>query len=141
MFGETLFSGSPFIRWTLVPVLLLFALGMPLMVDQWTPGVMIGIGTLSATSLLLALGLTAPSRFGWANRVVAAIVFLAFVLYLGSEIVSGPWRSGSRSQPSILSALAGLVIIGFPALRYALLGRFGPEPSSEENGEPPDGAT
>ena len=36
-FGQTLFGTSGFIRWTLTPFVLIFAIFMPLALDGWTP--------------------------------------------------------------------------------------------------------
>ena len=126
-FGEILFSGSRFIFWALSPFLLLFAVAMPLLENSWTSTKVVVVCGLDACAILLILMLFDSKRFWWAGRGVTAIVFLAFVAYLADEVHSGkPWRFGSRSESTPLNALVGLVIIGLPCLRYAIMGSFLP---------------
>jgi hypothetical protein len=81
-----------------------------------------GITTITGLGLL---ALWKPARYRWAGRVVCSIIFVAFAAYLVDEIANGePWRFGPPSEPSPLHALAGLLFIGLPSLRYAITGRF-----------------
>jgi uncharacterized protein YegJ (DUF2314 family) len=127
MFGRTLFSGSRFIFWALAPVLLLFAGSNLLFIDNWTGTSIAVVAALDAGCLLLVLVLYDPKRFHWAARGLTGMVFATYLAYLVYEFVlSGkPWlRRTPRGEAAPINALLGFVIIGLPALRYTLVGRF-----------------
>src|SRR5262245_24144747 len=68
-FGDTLFGGSPFIRWTLSPFLLVFALAAPLLIDRWTPIRVVVVSGMEFACIALLTGLWLPARVGrWALR-------------------------------------------------------------------------
>lgn len=129
-FGETLFGGSSFVRWTLTPVLIAFAIWMPLAVPELDGTKLVIVSGLLVVALALLAGFWLPRRFGVAAfRLVCAIIFLAYAAYLFSECRA--WLSGDktfsvgrRSESTPLNALMGMVIIGLPALLYAWKGRF-----------------
>src|SRR6185295_16012451 len=75
------FKPSPFMRWTLVPVLVAFAIGMPYLDARKTTGSTLLVAGLSTLSLLYAVALLAPARARWSSRVAAAMVFLFYVWY------------------------------------------------------------
>ena len=130
---------TPFVRAVLAPVLILFAAGMALMVDTWTTQAIVSISLLSGAALLGALWLISPKRFGWAGRVVAALVFLAYSAYLVYEFIfSGhEFRVVERSSNvSPRNALLGFVIIGLPCLWYALGKPTFGRRSQSDSGEP-----
>jgi hypothetical protein len=137
-FGRTLFGGSGFIRWSLTPFVLIFAIFMPLLIEQWTPtrvALMIGIEFMC---LALLAGFWLPARFGhWAFRGLAAMVFLVYATYLVHElfIAKKPFTLVERrSEASPRNAVLGLIFIGLPSLWFALRGRFTlrPEASPEQ---------
>ena len=140
-FGETLFGGSRFIRWSLSSFVLLFAAIMPLLIEKWTPiGIVIMVGTEFMCIALLA-GFWLPARFGrWAFRGLASMVFISYSVYLIHEFffTDTPFRVfESRGEASPRNALLGFIIIGLPSLWYALFGRFSlraPPPESEIDG-------
>jgi len=119
------FKPSPFMRWTLVPVLVAFAIGMPYLDARKTTGSTLLVAGLSTLSLLYAVALLAPARARWASRVAAAMVFLFYVWYAVIE-----WFFSSdpvtllepRGNASPVNALLGLFVIGVPALAYAVRG-------------------
>jgi hypothetical protein len=125
-FGSTLFAGSPFLAWTLIPILLLFAVGMPLTVPDDPPTARPVAYLLSVCAMLLALGLFNPRRFAWAFRIVCAMVALTYLAYMLEMFFSdGPFfGDGRRSSVSPVNSLLGFLIIGLPCLCYAVLGRF-----------------
>lgn len=125
-FGETLFGGSPFVRWALTPFLALFAVLMPLLIRNWTPlaiAVMIGI---EVVCLALLAGFWLPPSLGHvAHRIVAGTVFLFYCVYFVHEsLVAKKPFFDDHPGSSPLKALAGLFFIGLPGLWYALVGRF-----------------
>ena len=136
-FGEVLFSGSRFIFWALTPFLVLFIIVTTVMVEDWRSlGALLVLG-LDVTAALLILALYNKLRFWWASRVVAAIVFLAYLGFGFDEVRSGkPWIARSGSDTSPLEALLGLVFIGVPSFTYAAFGRFGIRKKDQEN--PPE---
>ncbi len=78
---EHFFTSTPFIRRTLIPALLLFAISIPLMMDQWSLGRALLVTGLSTTAVLYAGALAWPNRLRWAGRVVAGLVFLFYAIY------------------------------------------------------------
>jgi hypothetical protein len=126
-FGKTLFGGSRFIFWSLAPVIVIFLVTMPFLVPKWTIGIVLMLAAFWVIGIALILGMLNPARFGWAFRVVGAMVFLAYVAYALSELVENDWklkRPRSRGEANPVNALIGLAVIGGPALMYTLLGRF-----------------
>jgi hypothetical protein len=127
LFGRTLFSGSRFIFWALAPLLILFAIVMPLTVTQWSIGRAILIISMDLCAVLLALGLYNTARFWWALRGVTSIVFLAYLAYLIHQLVH--WTT-PLTLSSILAgdqpfrAIGAFIFIGIPCLLYSVLGRF-----------------
>jgi hypothetical protein len=133
MQGFTSESPRGFYFWSLAPFLLLFLVVMPLARPPELTGVVI-LCTVELLAGLLLLGLFNPFRFWWAFRGVGAIVFLGYVAYLVAMLFEGKVAAPRRAQPSMLNAIAGLVVFGLPGLWFSLLGRFTmrPEPPSED---------
>jgi hypothetical protein len=127
-FGETLFGGSPFVRWTLTPFVLLFAVLLPFLIPGLTPtAVAITVG-IEIMCLALIAGFWLPARFGrWALRVLAGLVFAADFIYLVYEFLFSdtPFKLvEARAKASPRNALLGFMVIGLPCLWYSLFGRF-----------------
>jgi hypothetical protein len=136
-FGETLFGGSAFVRWTLTPAVFLFAVLMPFLIPSWTPTtVAITVG-IEIMCLALIAGFWLPARLGrWALRVLAGLVFLAYFIYLIYEFLfsEAPFKIfEARGKASPRNALLGFIVIGLPCLWYSLFGRF-----TLKSGIPPD---
>jgi hypothetical protein len=135
-FGQTLFGGGGWMRWVLSPFVLLFAIFMPLALDDWTPIKVVIMAGMELMCLSLLAGFWLPARIGhWGFRLLAGLVFLAYAAYLVDELrlMDGTRSfSGRRSQASPLNAFLGLVIIGLPALWYAWRGYFGTSPEQLE---------
>ena len=123
---EHFFISTPFIRWTLIPALLLFAISVPLMMDEWTLGRTLVVIGLSGAAVLYAGALAWPRRLRWAGRAVAGMVFVFYAIYAIDQwfFSDAPFRLAEvKSNASPRNALLGLLIIGVPALIYALRGR------------------
>jgi len=143
-FGTTLFSGSPFIRWILSPVLLLMMIWMPIgmltMTELNTTRVVILIG-VELLALLLLIGFWSPPALALiAFRGVCFLVFLAYLAYVISEFRSDkpltlPQHKGEASP---IRSLFGFVMIGLPALGFAIFGRFTRRPPPTETREDQD---
>jgi hypothetical protein len=88
---------------------------------------------------LLALVSFAPGRFRWAGRALAAIVFFAFAAYVVDMARTRPssfWPPSGRSAATGFNSVLGLLVIGYPALKYALVGRFTWREPVEEDSDP-----
>lgn len=82
-FGETLFGGGGFVRWALSPFVLLFAVVMPLVIDEWTFGRALLIGGMELMCFCLLASFWLPPRIGFrAFRILAGMVALAYAYYL-----------------------------------------------------------
>jgi hypothetical protein len=135
-FGETLFGHSKFIRWTLSPLVLLFAILMPFLIEKWTimgAITMVGLELMCST---LLMGFWLPSRIGrLAFRVLAGLIFITYLSYLIYEFFFSdtPLRLiENSSETSPRNALLGFIIIGLPSLWYSIFGRFTIRPQPEE---------
>ncbi len=138
-FGIRLFAGSRFLRWTLAPLAIVSALVLAVLQLE-ARGLQLALFlALELALVLLALTAIAPNRFSWAGRGLAGLVFLAYVAYLLSMLVEQPssfWPPSERSAATGFNSLLGLLVIGYPSFKYALLGRFSwREQLTEEVGE------
>jgi len=134
-FGRALVGGGGCVRWTLTPFVLLFAVGMPLLVPDWT---FVGVAVMAGLELMclcLLAGFWLPRRLGFgAFRILGGVVFLVYAAYLVYEVFVSdrPFAvSPDPGEPSPFNALLGFVLIGIPGLWLAVLGRFSP-------GRPPE---
>ena len=87
----------------------------------------IASAAVAAFMLTLAVGLLAPTRFRLAFRILAGVVALTFAAYFITELwalLGGRTQSFRPGQPSALMAGLGLVVIGIPALVFALSGNL-----------------
>jgi hypothetical protein len=126
-FGKTLFSGSRFIFWSLAPVLLLFAVGLPFWIRARTLKSLALMLVLEAATLLLLLVLYDPQRFNWAARLTTALVFCLCLAFFISEL----WlshqprlKTGGGTDYSLETPLTALTSLGLPCLWYAVFGRW-----------------
>jgi len=56
---------------------------------------------------------------------IGVSVFFIAGWYLFSQIISGEFISGSRSQPSIINAVFFFILFGLPGISYAAKAKFG----------------
>jgi hypothetical protein len=89
---------------------------------------MVGWVLLAAFELLAIFslfGLYDSVRFKWCWRVVGGIVFAGYSAYLVEMVGSGQWiGDGRRSSATVVNAVIGLVVFGYPGFMYAVFGRF-----------------
>ena len=123
-------------RWVLTPFIAIFAVAMPLLIDEWTPARIALMAVMEFMCVAVLAGFWLPPRFGqWAFRGFAGAVFLCYAAYFIHEwfFTNEPFRISERkSAASPRNALLGFIIIGLPCLWYAVMGRLTKEPSREE---------
>lgn len=131
-FGQTLFGGGRFIRWALSPFVLLFAVLMPVCIDEWTFGRVVLMFGMELMCVCLLAGFWMPPRIGfWAFRVLAGMAAVAYASYLVHEFFFTDKSftvTDRRSDASPFNALLGFLVIGVPCLLFAVLGRFSLRP-------------
>jgi hypothetical protein len=137
-FGDIAFSCSRFIFWCLAPVLFLCGVGLPLLLDDWTPLKVILTAAWSVGCFAAIFALYDVRRFPWAARTVTGIIFLVYLGYLIDQLVfSGkPLEPTRRSEASAWNRIVGFIVIGLPAFWYTTLGRFSlrkPEAQGEQD--------
>ena len=140
IWGETLFGNSKFIRWTLSPLVMLFAILMPFLInfciEKWTITATIIMLGLELMCIALLMGFWLPSKIGrWAFRGLSCLIFLTYASYLIYEFFFSdtPFRLIENSgEASPRNALLGFIVIGLPCLWYSIFGRFTLKPSPEE---------
>jgi hypothetical protein len=137
-FGDIAFSGSRFIFWCLAPVLFLCGVGLPLLLDDWTPVKVMLTAAWSVGCFAAIFALYNARRFPWAARTVTGIIFLAYFGYLIDQLVfSGePLEPTRQSEASPWNSIVGFIVIALPALWYTTLGRFSwrkPETQAEQD--------
>ncbi len=112
---------------------------LPLAVDTWSPGAVAAVVVIGGALVLLLLALWDVNRFLWAGRTVAAMVFVGYVTFLGTEIyrsTRSPEKPGHHSRNTVVRAGLGLIVIGWPALMFALFGRFSLRPNVDDIATP-----
>lgn len=141
-FGNTLFSGNPLIRWTLVPVLVVCVIlfGVVLVGAVLARDIVPILVSLVLTvgCLSMAIALIFP-RCEWAFRLVTGLVFGAYLFYViyewGFDQQEGIGLQSGRSEANPRNALLGFIIIGLPCLWYTVLGRFTLRPQNHLKAE------
>jgi hypothetical protein len=114
-----------FIFWCTAPFFVATLTLLPLLAS---PVGIVGWIVLAAFELLAIFslfGLYDPERFKWCWRVVGGIVFAGYLAYLIQMVSSGQWiGDGRRSSRTVINALMGLIVFGYPGFMYAFFGRF-----------------
>lgn len=132
-------SRSPRFRrlifWLVAPLAVVAAVSLPMFVTSRAPQALATITAIDAGLLLLLLALWDPNRFLWAGRALAAMIFVAYMGYL-VWAVFWPRRDqekpGRRFRNSVVPAAGGLLLVGWPALMFALYGRFTLRPTVDD---------
>lgn len=101
-------------------ITLLPLLASPVGIVSW-----IVLAAFELLAIVSLFGLYDPDRFKWCWRVVGGIVFSGYLTYLVQMVGSGQWiGDGRRSSTTVVNALIGLVVFGYPGFMYAFFGRF-----------------
>jgi len=110
-------STAPFFVATIT---LLPLLASPVGIVSW-----IVLAAVELLAIFSLFGLYDPYRFKWCWRVVGGVVFAGYLTYLVQIVGSAQWiGDGRRSSATVVNALIGLVIFGYPGFMYAFFGRF-----------------
>jgi uncharacterized protein YegJ (DUF2314 family) len=137
--GENGYRSPRFRRlifWLVSPLAVVAAVSLPMLVSSRALQALAAVAAIDAGLILLLLALWDPNRFLWAGRTVAAMIFIAYLSYLGWAIF---WptkvseKSGRRLGNSVVPAVGGFILIGWPALMFALYGRFSLHPTIDDS--------
>lgn len=114
--------------WILAPLMLGMGFVLPLIVVPPTWQGYVALYVLCGALVLAALALSAPRRFGWSVKAVAAVVLLVCVEYTATEALEWwhgkPFGFGAeRAQANLFNALRSLVAFGVPSIYLLLTGR------------------
>lgn len=119
-------SSSPqrVVFWVLAPFLVAFIAVMVFLgYDDWLNGGGLLRGLLIVAAVLLLFWFYDQTRFQWAGRTVAAMVFVSYAAYVAEALGRSHGRLRAwRGDPDPVSALLGLTFIGLPALFFAWTG-------------------
>lgn len=138
-------GASPFLRWSLSPFLLFFAVvfTFPLLESAGTHH-MAGMIGFSLLVLVCLAGLLALWGIPFVGRIVTGIISLAYGWYVVDQCFirfDGTWDMlKSKSSVSPIHAIMGFLVFGFPCLVYTITGRFPlgrkPEKENQEDIDP-----
>ena len=135
-FGQTLFGGGRLMRLCLTMAVLIFAITMPLLMDNWTLKRGLLMAGLELPCAAMLGGFWLPPRWSHRSfRLLTALIFLAYAAYLVDEFYHSKHLfhfTGHRHGASPFGALMGFICIGLPCLWYTVFGRFTYHPT------PPD---
>ncbi len=123
------------IFWLVAPFAVAAALSLPLSISSRAPQALAAVMAVDAALGLLLLALWDPNRFLWAGRALAAMIVLSYLGYVGWAVFSpanASEKPGRRFRSSVVPAVGGLVLIGWPALMFALYGRFTLRPTVDD---------
>lgn len=138
MINQNVPPPTRFIFWCLAPFLvvtfLFFLQGLVFFssVESWI--VIFGVEILIAC---VVMGLYDPARFHVCWRVAGGIVFTLYLWYLVGMVREGQWFGNRMKGPtSVLQALLGMFVLGYPGFMYDAFGRFAwhRDPEHEMNG-------
>lgn len=107
--------------WLAFPFLLLFVGSLFYLVAAYGRASLSGYAFLVLVCVpfvCFGLALYDAKKFWWARRVLAFAVFFLYAAYARSEIQASP----GLFSLAVLNALAGLLLVGFPAIIYFFRG-------------------
>lgn len=105
--------------WILAGIAACAGLLLPFLQPEWSAERLAVIVAAETALACLVLWLYDRARFALAGRAVFLLIFLAYAKHMLDEV------AGDRPARE---AIFGFVILGLPALGYALFGRFAPKP-------------
>lgn len=115
---------EPFSRtvfWLAFPFLLFFVGSLFYLVAAYGRGSLSGYAFLALVCVpcvCFGLVLYDAKKFWWARRILALAVFFMYAVYAWSEIRASP----GLFSLGVLNALAGFLLVGFPAITYFFRG-------------------
>ena len=136
-YSQTFSRGaSPFVRWTLSPVLILVGVVIAFQIDNTLKeGRIAGTVFCVLFCLVCFCGLLALWGVPYVGRIVTASIAISYIGYMFSEFFidfDGDWGGGAqRSDTTPINAILGFIVFGLPCLIYTILGRFSFKPEEE----------
>jgi hypothetical protein len=120
---------SPFMRWTLSPFLLLFAVvfysPIPELLEKQNQG---GVAAFSILVILSLAGLLALWGVPLVGRIVTGIIAMTCCWYVVDQCIikfNGSWSWGGRkSAVSPVNSILAFLVFGLPCCIYTIFGRF-----------------
>ena len=114
-----------FMFWCTAPFLVATIVLLPLLARPQEAIGWIVLAAVDVLAILVLFGLYNPALYWWCWRGVGAIVFLGYLAYLISMVITGQFfGDGRRSSATALNAMIGLIVFGYPGFMYAVFGRF-----------------
>ena len=111
----------------------LFGVGMILMALSSEQSA--GIFAFGALCILIAVACITQGRVRqFIGSAIGVCLFGLAVVYIYSQVVTGPVDSGHRSEPSVLNSILFLLAFGIPGISYAIRAKFGFRNKSEDKG-------
>ena len=99
---------SRFMFWCLAPILIPTLIAFPFLTDPRGVESWILMFAIELSGLFTLFGFYDHVRYNWCLRVVGAIVFLLYLAYLASTVMSGPWiGNGRQSGATAINAFIG----------------------------------
>lgn len=133
-FSDVFFGNSRFIRWTLTPFIVFFAIFMPWLLNQsdksvtWNWDAILILSGIELMCISVLAGFWLPrrlSRLGF--RVLTGMIFLFYTCYIIEEFFLSDKSFDFFDDHDGLSpfeALTAYILIGLPSLWHTLWGRF-----------------
>ena len=114
-----------FMFWCTAPFLVATLVLLPFLIPPPSATCRIVLVAFELLAACVLVGLYDPDRFKVCWRVAGAIVFAGYLAYLVEMITKGRWfGNGRRSETTVLNALLGLIVFGYPGFMYAVFGRM-----------------
>jgi len=115
---------SPFLRWFLGIVSLLFGIVMLLAAPSAPKPMLLSLIGVFCIAIFLACVLKGRLR-QFVGSCIGLCVFSIAIWYVYSQVSSGPLYSSSRSESSVVNSLLFLFFFGFPSIAYVFKTKFG----------------
>ena len=115
---------SPIARFLLAVIACLFGVGMMLM--ALSSEISAGVFAFGALCILIAIACITQGRVRqFVGSTIGVSLFGLAVVYVFSQIMSGPFDSSNRGVPSVRNSILFLMAFGIPGISYAIRAKFG----------------
>lgn len=115
---------SPLVRYLLAFFSGLFGLGMILIAPPTEKAIFYYL--FGGFCLLICfVSITKGKVRQFIGSIIGVLLFFLSGWYLVSQLLSGPFISGSRSEPSFINSIYFFIAFGIPGVSYAIKVKFG----------------